>query len=90
MRNLIAVLRETCRNKPHKTAFLVKKNGTWNPVTWSEFNMLSDQIAAGLLSMGFKPGDAISILGETRLEWTLADLGALKAGCVSVGIYQTL
>jgi len=90
MENLIQVLRETCRNNPDKTAFLVKKSETWNAVTWSEFDKQSDQIAAGLLSMGLKPGDAVSILGETRLEWTLADLGAIKARCVSIGIYQTL
>ena len=90
MENLNAVLRERCRNDASKNAFLVKQNGNWNPVTWREVDEKVDKIAAGLLSIGLENGDSVSILGNTRLEWTLTDLGALRIGGVSVGIYQTL
>ncbi len=49
-----------------------------------------EKIAAGLLDLGLQHGDSVSILGNTRLEWTLTDHGALRIGCVSIGIYQTL
>ena len=90
MRHLVDVLKDRCLRSPDKAAFLVKQRGAWNPVPWSKVNEKSDQIAAGLLSMDLAPGDCVSILGNTRLEWTLSDLGILKAGCVSIGIYQTL
>jgi len=90
MENLNEVLRERCRIDASKHAFLVKRNGNWNPVTWREVDEKVDKIAAGLLSLGLRNGDSVSILGNTRLEWTLTDLGALRIGCVSVGIYQTL
>lgn len=90
MENLNEVLRERCRIDASKNAFLVKRNGNWNPVTWREVDKKVEKIAAGLLSLGLQHGDSVSILGNTRLEWTLTDLGALKIGCVSVGIYQTL
>jgi len=90
MENLNEVLRERCRIDASKNAFLVKRNGNWNPVTWREVGKKVEKIAAGLLSLGLQHGDSVSILGNTRLEWTLTDLGALKIGCVSVGIYQTL
>lgn len=90
MENLNEVLRERCHIDASKNAFLVKRNGNWNPVTWGEVDEMVEKIAAGLLAIGLQHGDAASILGNTRLEWTLTDLGALRIGCVSVGIYQTL
>jgi len=36
MENLNEVLRERCRIDASKNAFLVKRNGNWNPVTWRE------------------------------------------------------
>ncbi len=90
MNNLVDMLKDRCRRDFAKTAFLVKHNTDWHPVTWGKVDEKTDKIAAGLLSLGMKPGDAVSILGNTRLEWTLADLGILKCRCVSIGIYQTL
>ena len=90
MKHLVDVFKERCRKDAEKTAFLVKKNGTWNPVTWSDADSRSNRIAAGILSLGIKAGDAVCILGNTRLEWTLSDIGVLKSGGVSIGIYQTL
>lgn len=89
-RNLIEMVNDRCRADGDKTAFLVKKQGRWNPVTWGEVDRRVERIAAGLRSLGLQTGDRVSIMGSTRLEWTLADLGTLRAGCVSVGIYQTL
>lgn len=89
-RNLIEMVNDRCRKDANKTAFLVKKDGKWNPVTWGEVDRRVERIAAGLRALGVQTGDRISIMGNTRLEWTLADLGVLRAGGVSVGIYHTL
>ncbi len=90
MEHLVDVFTDRCFQEPDKTAFLVKQEGRWHPVTWSEADTQSDRIAAGLLSLGIEPGSVVCILGNTRLEWTLSDVAILKAGCMSVGIYQTL
>lgn len=89
-RNLIQMVSDRCRKDGDKTAFLVKKAGRWNPVTWGEVDRRVERIAAGLRALGVQTGDRVSIMGNTRLEWTLADLGVLRAGGVSVGIYHTL
>ena len=44
----------------------------------------------GLKSLGVKPGDRVALLSENRIEWALADLGALCTGAVTVPIYPTL
>ncbi len=90
MKNLVDMFKDRCRNDSGKTAFLVKQNKQWHPVTWGKVDDKTDKIAAGLLSLGMKPGDTVSILGNTRLEWTLSEFGALKSGCIAIGIYQTL
>lgn len=90
MKHLIDGFTQRCARDAGNTAFLVKQEGKWHPVTWSEADQRSDRIAAGLSSLGVQPGSVVCILGNTRLEWTLSDVGALKAGCKSAGIYQTL
>jgi long-chain acyl-CoA synthetase len=90
MDNLVTLLDHRCSSDPEKNAFLVKRAGNWEPVTWGAVKEKTDRIAAGLLALGIGKGDAVCILGNTRLEWTLSDFGVLKCGGISIGIYQTL
>ena len=46
-------------------------------------------MADGLAAWGIKPGDRVAVIGETNLEWILADLGILGAGAITVTIYQS-
>ncbi|KAJ8316422.1 hypothetical protein KUTeg_006436, partial [Tegillarca granosa] len=46
----------------------------------------SDQLAAGLLSLGLKKGDRIGILGPNSLEWILTQYGTSRAGMILVSI----
>jgi long-chain acyl-CoA synthetase len=90
MEKLTDLLRTRRRESADRTAYLVRANGGWKPITWSEADDRVDRIAAGLVDLGLQPGDVVSILGRTRLEWALCDLAVLRAGGVSVGIYPTL
>ena len=49
----------------------------------------SSEVAAGLIDLGIEPGDKVSILANTRPEWTYACFGILAAGATLVSIYQT-
>lgn len=90
MEKLTDLLRNQSLTAPDRTAYLYRKGKDWASLTWSEADERIDQIAAGLIASGVRPGDTLSILGRTCLEWTLCDLAILRAGCVSVGIYPTL
>jgi long-chain acyl-CoA synthetase len=46
-------------------------------------------LSLGLIDLGVSKGDKVSILGNTRPEWTYFDFAALSAGAVVVPIYQT-
>src|SRR6267154_295983 len=74
---------------PQRTAALRKTGGDWKPVTWAELALAAEEAAWGLIASGVKPGDKVSLVGSTRVEWTVADLGIAHAGAVSVPIYPS-
>lgn len=61
----------------------------WRETSYAELQRAVDEVAWGLVALGLEPGERVAILSETRPEWTIADLGTLRAGCVVVPIYQT-
>jgi long-chain acyl-CoA synthetase len=66
-----------------------KHLGLWRSWTWNQTADAVREIAGGLMSLGFAPGECASILGNTVVEWVCADLAVLSAGGVSNGIYPT-
>src|SRR5437899_6947878 len=74
---------------PQRAAALRKAGGAWKPLTWAELAGAAEEAAWGLIAVGVKPGDKVSLVGATRVEWTVADLGIAHAGAVSVPIYHS-
>jgi len=72
-----------------KTIFRQKNFGIWQSVTWDELGRAAREIGMGLASLGYQPGEVVSILSNTNREWMCADLGALGAAGVVNGIYPT-
>ena len=72
-----------------QTAARFKKDGEWREMSYAEMGEAIDEIALGLADLGIEVGDRVCILAETRLEWTLASLGASAAGAVAVPVYPT-
>ena len=70
-------------------ALRYKDSGTWREVSYAQFVSAARGIAKGLIALGINPGDRVSILADTRPEWTLADAGSFCAGAVVAPIYQT-
>jgi long-chain acyl-CoA synthetase len=66
-----------------------KVDGEWVDVDYSELGAASSEVARGLIDLGVGRGDRVSILCNTRPEWTYANLGILACGAASVSIYQT-
>jgi long-chain acyl-CoA synthetase len=66
-----------------------KVDDAWVDVSYSELGTIASEVARGLIDLGIGRGDRVSILGNTRPEWTYANLGILAAGAASVSIYQT-
>jgi long-chain acyl-CoA synthetase len=70
-------------------ALKYKEGDDWTELSYEELGKAIREVAAGLVELGIEKGDRVAIFSETRMEWTLADLGAILAGAVVVPIYQT-
>jgi long-chain acyl-CoA synthetase len=72
-----------------RDAQLVKRDGVWRCLTWSEVGEVVRELAFGLLALGRRPGDAVALLAASRAEWVHADFAILSTGCITVPIYPT-
>ncbi len=72
------------RSRP---AYLVERNGGWEPVSWTEAATAVEELANGLLAIGVRKGDAFGILGQTSLEWALFDFALARVGAIGAAIY---
>ena len=66
-----------------------KSEGRWQTLSYNELAASARAIARGLMALGVEAGDRVSILADTRPEWTIADAGSWCAGAAVAPIYQT-
>src|SRR5262249_4547169 len=74
---------------PDGGAFKFYKDGAWSTMTWRQMDEAAREIAGGLIARGLVPGDRVGVLAQTRIDWSLGDVGNLLAGGVTVPIYAT-
>src|SRR3954469_13365587 len=72
-----------------KAAIRYRREGEWQSVSFEELAQIVDEVALGLLALGIEPGDRVSVLANTRPEWTYASLGISRVGAVVVPVYPT-
>jgi long-chain acyl-CoA synthetase len=65
------------------------ESGQWVSNTYREVGEIVRKLALGLIELGVEKGDKVSILANTRPEWTYFDFAALSTGATVVPIYQT-
>ncbi len=70
-------------------AVCFKQGGEWQRRSYDEVLETVRSLSLGLIDLGVEKGDKVSILANTRVEWTYFDFAALSAGAVVVPIYQT-
>jgi long-chain acyl-CoA synthetase len=68
-------------------AYLVQSDSGWREIGWTEAAERVDDYANGLLALGIRKGDAVAIIGQTTLDWTLFDLALAQIGAIGVPIY---
>ncbi len=66
-----------------------KDGAKWVDRSFTEVLEIVRPLALGLAELGVEKGDRVSILGNTRPEWTYFDFAALSIGATVVPIYQT-
>jgi long-chain acyl-CoA synthetase len=88
-RSIPALWRRAVSSGRADPAYLVEDEGTWQPVSWEEAGRRVDELAHGFLALGLKKGDCFAILGNTRLEWALANFALAQIGVAVIPVYAT-
>ncbi len=84
-----ALARDWARRAPHQVAMREKDLGIWQEYTWDRiWNDVLDA-AHGLLAVGIRPGDRVSIHSEDRPEWVILDIATVAVRGITVGLYPT-
>jgi len=88
-RTVAAKARDWAQRRPHGVAMREKDLGIWQEIKWDQLWEQVLEAAHGLLALGIKPGDRVSIQSEDRPEWIILDLATVAVRGISVGLYPT-
>src|SRR4051812_21808594 len=70
-------------------AYLIERDGEWQPVSWKEAETAVDEMANGLLALGVRKGDAFAIVGRTTYEWSVFDFALALIGAIGAPVYPS-
>jgi long-chain acyl-CoA synthetase len=74
---------------PDQVAMRDKDFGIWHERTWSQLWDEISTVAHGLLALGVKQGDVVSIHSEDRPEWIILDIATVAIRAITTGMYPT-
>jgi long-chain acyl-CoA synthetase len=72
-----------------RPALWTRRDGAYVPTSWRDYARKVRHFALGLMELGFPPGSPLVVMGFNREEWVIADVAAMAAGGVPVGVYTT-
>ena len=72
----------------NRVAMREKEFGVWRPITWADYLENVKYLSLGLVKLGLKKGDKVSIIGDNRPEGLWAEMAVLCAGGVGVWLFQ--
>lgn len=85
-RTLPRLFEDSVQKFPDNIIMWEKKEGQYQGLTYREMRTRVYNFAAGLLSLGLKKGDRVTLLSEGRADWLMAELGILYPGAINVPI----
>jgi long-chain acyl-CoA synthetase len=66
-----------------------KHLGVWRSISWAEYGERARHVGLGLVALGLRPRDVVSIVADNCPEWLYTDLGTMSVGGIPNGIYTT-
>jgi long-chain acyl-CoA synthetase len=84
-----AYVRRWAQRTPDAVAMREKDFGIWQEITWAQYWESVLDAAHGLLALGVREGDRVSIHSEDRPEWVILDMAVVAIRAITVGLYPT-
>ena len=83
------LFKQRCEELGERVAHREKDFGIWLSFSWNDFYKHAKLIGLGLISLGMKRGQVVSVLSEDNKEWVYIDLAVQSIGGICSGIYTT-
>jgi len=77
LQTLNEMLRNSVNLYGDRTAFKVKKEGKFAPITYKEFYNKVEKFGTGLLSIGIEKFDHVGLVSDNRFEWIMSDMAII-------------
>ncbi|MCK9897344.1 long-chain fatty acid--CoA ligase [Frankia sp. AgB32] len=84
-----SLLDQGLRHHGERTALRHRAGWGWEAMTHRRLAELVERFGARLREHGLGHGDRLALMGDSSLDWIVADLAALRIGAVVVPIYPT-
>jgi long-chain acyl-CoA synthetase len=83
------LFRHVVRERGDRVAMREKHLGIWRGISWREYGEHAKRVGLGLVALGLRPRDVVSIVADNMPEWLYTDLGVMSVAGVPNGIYTT-
>jgi len=83
------LFRHVVRERGERVAMREKDLGIWRGISWLEYGARAKQVGLGLVALGLRPRDVVSIIADNMPEWLFTDMGVMSVGGIPNGIYTT-
>lgn len=83
-KTIVDLFEGSVKQFPNHTFLLEKKNGKFEPTTYTEVREQVYELGAGLMALGVKKGDNVALLSEGRNAWIISELAMFYAGATNV------
>ena len=84
MKSLIQFFEESVEKYSSNVYLWEKPNDKYEGTTYGETRKQVYEFAAGLIKLGIKKGDRLSLISEGRNSWVIGELGILYSGAMNV------
>lgn len=84
MKTIIDLFENSVKKYSSNVYLWQKENGSFIGYTYKETQERVYKLAAGLMHLGLKKGDRVSLLAEGRLLWAVSELAVLYNGAINV------
>jgi len=84
MKTIIELFETSVAKFPNNIYLWEKRNGKYEGTSYKETKEQVLNLAAGLVSIGFKKGDRAGLVADGRNDWIISELGILYAGGINV------
>jgi long-chain acyl-CoA synthetase len=83
------LFRHVVAERGDRVAMREKHLGIWRSISWRQYGENTKHVGLGLVALGLRPKDVVSIIADNCPEWLYTDMGVVSVGGVTNGIYTT-